>query len=254
MGIPAVLLVLLIITIFLVSKIPKLTIAKKVLIVLAVLLLFIGGVAYIFITGFEGGRRPNLQEFEIAQEITSEKNKNSEKENNNQKIGSKDSLNEAMSEKDILFNGKLSRYFTVKEFEKTFGKADSTKLLAEEEPCTFIFDTETQTGNMNDNKYFYKGGSRFENFKEKVAVDEFRFLKNNFILFKGKKLSALTTVIELQKIFPNAVRDIGTMDVYGEGNLQVIQLREAENNVSDGHLNIFLKNGKLYFMHWWFPC
>lgn len=159
-----------------------------------------------------------------------------------------------MSEKDILFNGKLSRYFTVKEFEKTFGKPDSTKLLAEEEPCTFIFDTETQTDNMNDNKYFYKDGSRFENFKEKVAVDEFRFFKNNFILFKGKKLSALTTVIELQKIFPNAVKNIGTMDVYGEGNLQVIQLREDDNNVSDGHLNIFLKNGKLYFMHWWFPC
>lgn len=254
MGITAILIVLLIITIFLVSKIPKLTLSKKVFIVLAVLLLFIGGVTCIFITGFEAGRRPNLQEIEIAQEIPNEKKGNSEKENSNQKTVSKDSLNEVMSEKDILFNGKLPRYFTVKEFEKTFGKADSTKLLAEEEPCTYIFDTETPTGNMNDNKYFYKDGSRFENFKEKVAVDEFRFLKNNFILFKGKKLSALTTVIELQKIFPNAVRDIRTMDVYGEGNLQVIQLREHENNVSDGHLNIFLKNGKLYFMHWWFPC
>lgn len=254
MGITAVLLVLLIITIFLVSKIPKLTIAKKVLIVLAVLLLFIGSITYIFITGFEGGRRPNFQEVELAQENSTENKGNSKKENNNHKTGSKDSLNEVMSEKDIFFNGKLPRYFTVKEFEKTFGKADSTKLLAEEEPCTYIFDTESQTDNMNDNKYFYKDGSRFENFKEKVAVDEFRFSKNNFILFKGKKLSALTTVIELQKIFPNAVKNMGTMDVYGEGNLQVIQLREDENNVSDGHLNIFLKNGKLYFMHWWFPC
>lgn len=254
MGITAILIVLLIITIFLVSKIPKLTFSKKVFIVLAVLLLFIGSVTYIFIKGFEGGRRPNLQEFEIAQEIPSKNKTNSEKENSNQKTESKDSLNEVMSEKDILFNGKLSRHFTVKEFEKTFGKVDSTKLLAEEEPCTFIFDTEPETGSMNDNKYFYKDGSRFENFKEKVAVDEFRFLKNNFILFKGKKLSALTTVSELQKIFPNAVKNIGSMDVYGEGNLQVIQLREDANNVSDGHLNIFLKNGKLYFMHWWFPC
>ncbi|AYN01721.1 hypothetical protein [Chryseobacterium sp. 3008163] len=151
MGITAILIVLLIITIFLVSKIPKLTLFKKVLIVLAVLLLFIGGV-----TGFESGRRPNLQEVEIAQEIQNENKGNSKKGNSNQKIVVKDSLNEVMSEKDILFNGKLPRYFMVKEFEKTFGKVDSTKLLAEEEPCTFIFDTEPQTGSMNDNKYFTK--------------------------------------------------------------------------------------------------
>lgn len=72
MGITAILIVLLIVTIFLVSKIPKITLFKKVLIVLAVLLLFIGGVTYIFITGFENGRRPNLQEVEIAQEISNE--------------------------------------------------------------------------------------------------------------------------------------------------------------------------------------
>ncbi|MCI3939107.1 hypothetical protein MQX03_18150 [Chryseobacterium aahli] len=76
MGITAILIVLLIITIFLVSKIPKLTLFKRVLIVLAVLLLFIGGV-----TGFESGRRPNLQEVKIAQEIQNENKGNSEKEN-----------------------------------------------------------------------------------------------------------------------------------------------------------------------------
>lgn len=177
-------------------KFQNLPLPRRCLFVLAVLLLFIGSITYIFITGFEGGRRPNLQEVELAQENSTENKSNSKKENNNHKTGSKDSLNEVMSEKDILFNGKLPRYFTVKEFEKTFGKADSTKLLAEEEPCTYIFDTESQTDNMNDNKYFYKDGSRFENFKEKVAVDEFRFSKNNFILFKGKKLSALTTASE----------------------------------------------------------
>lgn len=244
MGIMAIVLILIIILVFFILKTPKLTIAKKVLIILAVMLLFFTAVMYIFITGFESGRRPNIEEVEMAERVT----------NQNKIISEKDSLTEVMQKKDILFNGKLRRYFTVSEFEKTFGKPDSTKLLAEEEPCTYIFDTETQTQNVNDNKYFYKEGSRFENFKEKVAVDEFRFLKNNFILFKGEKLSALTTITDLQKIFPNAVRDIGTMDVHGEGELQVIQLREDENNVSDGHINIFLKNGKLYSMHWWFPC
>ncbi len=165
-------------------------------------------------------------------------------------------LNEVMKQEDILFNGKLKRYFTIKEFEKVFVKADSIKQLAEEEPCTFIFDTELKNDNSNMNEflYFYKEGSRFENYKEKIAVDEFRFTNNNFILYKGLKLDKTTTINDLKNIFPKAMNEIGTMDVYGEGDLQVIQLREDENNISDGHINLFLKNGKLYYMHWWFPC
>jgi hypothetical protein len=165
-------------------------------------------------------------------------------------------LNEVMNEKDILFNGKLKRYFTLKEFENIFGKADSIKPLAKEEPCTFIFDTELEDDNSNFDEfmYYYKDASRFENYKEKIAVDEFRFINNNFILFKGVKLNSSTTINDLKMLFPNAMNAIGTMDVYGEGNLQVIQLREDENNVSDGHINLFVKNGKLYYIHWWFPC
>ena len=162
-------------------------------------------------------------------------------------------LNEVMQESDILFNGKLTRYFSLDDFGKVFGKADSIKLMSEEAPCNYIFENEDGSKDMED-KYLYKNGSRFENTKNKVAVDEFRFTKNNFILFKGIKLNSSTTIKDLKKLFPNAIKDIGTMDVYGEGKLQEIELREDENNVSDGHLKIFIKNDKLYFMHWWFPC
>jgi hypothetical protein len=162
-------------------------------------------------------------------------------------------LNEVMQESDILFNGKLKRYFTLDEFERVFGKADSIKLMSEEAPCSYIFENEDGSKDMDD-KYLYKNGSQFENTKNKVAVDEFRFTENNFILFKGKKLNSSTDIKELKKTFPNAIKNIGTMDVFGEGNLQVIELREDENNISDGHINLFLKNGKLYYMHWWFPC
>jgi hypothetical protein len=161
--------------------------------------------------------------------------------------------NEVMNEEDILFNGRLKRYFTIAEFNQIFGKSDSIKLMSEEEPCSYIFENEDGSKDMED-KYLYKDGSRFENTKDKVAVDEFRFTKHNFILFKGIKLNASTSISDLKELFPNAVKAIGTMDVYKEGKLQVIQLRENENNVSDGHIKIFIKNEKLYFMHWWFPC
>ncbi|MFB9079637.1 hypothetical protein ACFFLS_07095 [Flavobacterium procerum] len=165
----------------------------------------------------------------------------------------KDSKNEVMKEEDILFNGKLKRYFTLKEFENALGKTDSIKLMSEEEPCSYIFENEDGSKNLED-KYLYKDGSRFENTEDKVAVDEFRFTKNNFILFKGKKLDGNSTIAVLQKLFPNAIKNMGNLDVYGEGTLQVIQLREDENNISDGHVKVFIKNGKLYYMHWWFPC
>ena len=161
--------------------------------------------------------------------------------------------NEVMNEEDIYFNGKLKRYFTLEEFQNVFGKTDSIKLMSEIEPCNYIFENEDGSKDIED-KYLYKDGSRFENTKQKVAVDEFRFTKDNYILFKGRKLNSTTTIIELQRLFPNAIKNIGILDVYEEGKLQVFQLIEDENNVSDGHIKIFLKNGKLYFMHWWFPC
>lgn len=161
--------------------------------------------------------------------------------------------NEVMKVDDILFNGKLKRFFTTKDFENVFGQADSIKLMSDEAPCTYIFENKDGSKDMND-KYYYKNGSRFENTKNELAVDEFRFSKNNFILYKGKKLSSQTTVTELKKLFPNAMNNIGTIDVYNDGKLQVIELREDENNISDGHIKIFIKNGKLFYMHWWFPC
>jgi D-hexose-6-phosphate mutarotase len=87
---------------------------------------------------------------------------------NNDTLKVENSLNEVMEEDEILFNGKLKRYFTIKEFEKVFVKADSIKQLAKEEPCTFIFDTELKNDNSNINEflYYYKEGSRFENYKK----------------------------------------------------------------------------------------
>ena len=161
--------------------------------------------------------------------------------------------NEVMLEQDILFNGKLKRYFTIKDFENTFGKADSLKLMSEEQPCAYIFENEDGSKDSQD-KYFYKDGSRFENSNDKMAVDEFRFSKNNYILYKGINMNSSTTLADLEILFPKAIKNIQTMSVFNEGELQVIQLREDENNISDGHVKIFIKNGKLYFMHWWFPC
>lgn len=183
----------------------------------------------------------------------------SQKETSNSKIETIDTIEydfkktEVMLEQDILFNGKLTRFFDLKEFENVFGKADSLVLMSKEEPCSYIFENSDGSKNEND-KYIYKKGSRFENSKNQVAVDEFRFTDGNFIMYKGTKLSADTTIEDLKKLFPYAIQNMNKIDVYNEGELDYINLREDAENISDGHINIFFKNGKLYYMHWWFPC
>ena len=182
---------------------------------------------------------------------TKEKSKE-EKQTTQNKVDNSDEL-EVFDVDKMLFNGKSKRYFSLQEFETNFGKIDSTKLMSEEQPCSYIFENKDGSKDMED-KYLYKDGSRFENNKDQVAIDEFRFNNNNFLKYDTTILNSSTTTDDLKLLFPNAVRKMETLDVLGEGKLQVIQLREDNNTISDGHINLFLKNGKLYYMHWRFPC
>lgn len=160
---------------------------------------------------------------------------------------------EVMDAKKILFDGKLPRFFSVQEFKTHFQKPDSTALLIDIQPCSYIFEYEDGSKDADD-EYWYKDGSRFERSKDKLAVDEFRFIKDRFILYKDLKLDSSTTVNDLKNHFPNAVKAIGELTVQKEGKLQVIILHEDHQNLSDGQIRLFLKEGKLYFIHWWFPC
>jgi hypothetical protein len=160
---------------------------------------------------------------------------------------------EVMLEKDLSFNGKLSRFFTLNEFENVFGKPDSIVLVSKTELCNYIFENEDGSKDLED-KFFYKDGSRFENSKNEVAVDEFRFTKKNFIKFKNIILNSETTKEDLKKYFPYAMKHIEYIDVYNEGTTEVIQLREDDQNKSDGYILLFIKNNNLQYMHWWFPC
>ena len=160
---------------------------------------------------------------------------------------------EVMLEKDLSFNGKLGRYFTLNEFENVFGKPDSIVLVSKTELCNYIFENEDGSKDLED-KFFYKDGSRFETSKKKVAVDEFRFTKKNFIKFKNIILNSETTKDDLKKYFPYAMKHIEYIDVYNEGTTEVIQLRKDDQNKSDGYILLFIKNNNLQYMHWWFPC
>lgn len=154
---------------------------------------------------------------------------------------------DVMLAEDIRFNGKLKRFFTIGEFEKVFGKPDSIKLLSEETPCVTIFDTEAP-----GDSYLYKDGSRFETSNNRVAVDEFWFQNGNFITYKGIRIDAGSTMNDIKQLFPTAVSERLGMDK--EGKLWMIQLKEDKEGISDGHIKLFFEDGKVNFIHWWFPC
>lgn len=164
-----------------------------------------------------------------------------------------DTAIEVLNEKDILFNGKLKRYFSLSEFHSMLGKPDSIRLLIDEEPCTNIF--QEADGSIDPQaRYLFKNGTRFENLGDKVAIDEIKFSDGDFIVFRNRRLNKHTTLDDLKDLFPNAVKKIRAIEVPGDGKLPAIQLREDSHNTSDGHINIFIKKGKLYALQWWFPC
>ncbi|WP_313580174.1 hypothetical protein [Chishuiella sp.] len=153
-----------------------------------------------------------------------------------------------------LFNGKIKRFFPLKDFEKYFGKPDSIVSVDTIGVCSFVFMGDNGYKNPND-KMLYKNGSEFEMSDGEVAISKFRFNDNNYIKYNNIILNSTTTVDELSKLFPNAISKIYILDVYNEGKLQVFDLREGDYPDSDGdHMKFFLRNGKLSFMYWWSPC
>lgn len=165
----------------------------------------------------------------------------------------KDSAIEVMDAEEIRLNGKLKRYFTIQQFRSVLGEPDSSKLLRDEEPCSPIF--QEPDGSVHaEAKYLYRNGSRYESSQDKVAIDEIRFDHGDFIEFHKTILNSSTTVNELKQLFPNATKRIRATDVAGDGKMEFFELREDKDNISDGHINIFIKNGKLYSLQWWFPC
>lgn len=152
---------------------------------------------------------------------------------------------EMFEEKEVLFNGKLKRFFKYRDFEKVFQKSDSIITADKMQPCTTIFDKEQEP------QFIYKDSSLFEWSKNKVAVSSFRFVKGNFIQYKNQTLNVFTTKQDISVLFPYASKYIYTVENEGE-TLEIVELKEGE--LSDGMVRLYFKNNTLYSLTWWFPC
>jgi len=62
-------------------------------------------------------------------------------------------------------------------------------------------------------KYLYKNGSHFECSRGKLAIDEIKFANGDFIIYPNHKFDRNTTIVDLQALFPNAAKQIESVDV-----------------------------------------
>lgn len=163
---------------------------------------------------------------------------------------SKEFPNEVMKESEILFNGKLGKYFSYSDFKKHFGLPDSIVKLIDRDPCTYIFQSEKSP--TKDNEFLYKDGSTFERYKQEIGIEEFCFRKSNFITYQGIRVDSSTTLDEMEKLFPIAVKNISPSPYFDQPDVQVVKLQEEF--LSDGFIEFYFKNKRAYSINWWFPC
>lgn len=102
MGITALFLIVLLVLIFFVSRIPKLTLMKKILIIVSVLLVCFSVLVYVFVTGWERGRTPKKPDFE--NEVNENLIQNKQSDSAIVKTQEKESENNIEKNEKLLFD------------------------------------------------------------------------------------------------------------------------------------------------------
>lgn len=170
--------------------------------------------------------------------------------NNVKKIFDKKGVNDSLRIEvfdidEALINGKLPLNTNYKKFLELLGKEDSITNYTREMYSSFSDTVVTQT--------LHKNNSKFEIFQDQLKYDAIRFNVKTFVIYKNHKLSHETTIEDFSKVFPNASKEVGQVDVFDEGIQKMISLRESENPKFEGRINFMFKNDSLVEFHWWVP-
>lgn len=140
-----------------------------------------------------------------------------------------------------LLNNKLHLNTNLRQFEALWGKPDSIITPNYNEICAAGFEEDFQ--------YLFKDGSTFEIFKDSILLGEIFFTGNNFITYKGVTLNRHTTLADIIRLFPHAVKQAEY-----EGTPEEIKLRDTANKDSDSSILLFFREGKLERLVNFIPC
>lgn len=149
----------------------------------------------------------------------------------------------------MRINGKFPLTASVKNIEGILGKADSVVNIDWNNTCSSRYRSE-------ESKNVYFGGVEFEQFGDSLDFMHINFSKDHSVFLQNGnlKLNYATTLEEVRKHFPNAVKDIskGYYNIDGK-ETDAINL-PLSKELSEGQWILMFQDGKLVRIDNWFPC
>lgn len=149
----------------------------------------------------------------------------------------------------IRINGKYPLVTSVKNINSLLGKPDSIATINWAETCSSDFRNE-------DSRIAYYKGIEFEQFGDSLDFQTIDFSKNkNLFLQSGDlKLDGSTTLDEIGKRYPNAVKEISKGFYQIDGKTTDSIVLPPSKELADGQWILMFQDGKLIRIDDWFPC
>lgn len=150
---------------------------------------------------------------------------------------------------NMRINGKFPLTASVRNIERILGRADSVVSINWMETCSSRYRNENSR-----NAYF--GGAEFEQFGDSLDFMHVNFSKDRsvFLQHGELRLNHATTLEEVEKHFPKAVRDISKGYYLIDGKATDSVNLPPSKELSDAQWNLMFQDGKLIRMDLWFPC
>lgn len=154
--------------------------------------------------------------------------------------------NEFLDFNAMRLNGKLPLVTKTKSLYQLLGKPDSLITPTQEE-CAPFFDKPVQ--------YAHFKKSVFEVFGDTVALTTINFKNNPKIELVTPliTLNQKTTLKDLEKLFPNAVKEKQPLNDFYAGEVTAINIRPSKE-ASDDYCMLYIIDDKLISIHYWTPC
>ncbi len=145
---------------------------------------------------------------------------------------------------NVRINGVLPPIGTTKLLYKALGKPDS--IITPNIECASFYDKAYKTA--------YFKGSSFELYGDTVIISTINFKQSGMTLTAGKLvLNGNTTLADIAKVFPNAVKDKSNVVVDTFGEVISISVNTGKT-LADDAWELMFKDGKLVQMDYWTPC
>ncbi len=147
----------------------------------------------------------------------------------------------------VRINGKLPLITKTTLLYKLLGKPDSIVVPNMDDICTSFYDKPF--------KQAYIKKSDIEIYGDTAVVTSINFESQFSLNLKTKtiRLNHNTTLLELQRLFPNAVKSQTELNVYKLGKAVSVSLALSKQFSDDSWLLLF-KNGKLVRIDYYVPC